>query len=54
MKKRVALVFASVWLLTLSASSSSQTWSTGTFEDALAKAKAGGKLLILDVFQEYG
>ncbi len=32
----------------------SQNWETGTLEDALAKAKVSGNLLLLDFFQEYG
>jgi hypothetical protein len=31
-----------------------QTWLTGSVEDALAKAKAQGKLLLLDFYQESG
>ena len=31
-----------------------QTWLTGSVEDALTKAKAQGKLLLLDFFQESG
>lgn len=31
-----------------------QNWEMGSFEDALAKAKVSGKLLLLDFFQEYG
>lgn len=33
---------------------SGQAWLTGPVEDALAKAKAQGKLLLLDFFQESG
>lgn len=36
------------------ATASGQTWLTGSVEDALAKAKAQGKLLLLDFFQESG
>ena len=31
-----------------------QNWETGSLEEAQAKAKASGKLLLLDFFQEYG
>lgn len=31
-----------------------QNWEMGSFEDAQAKAKVSGKLLLLDFFQEYG
>ncbi len=31
-----------------------QNWRSGSLEDALAKAKSTGKLLLLDFFQEYG
>ena len=55
MKKRISLIFASVCLLALSAASlTTLSWSSGSLEDALAKAKSGGKLLLLDFFQEYG
>jgi hypothetical protein len=51
MKKIVSLALA----LTLSAATASaQTWLTGSVEDALAKAKAQNKLLLLDFFQESG
>jgi hypothetical protein len=32
----------------------SQNWEKGPLEDAVAKAKASGKLIVLDFFQEYG
>jgi len=32
----------------------SQNWETGSLEEAQAKAKASGKILLLDFFQEYG
>jgi carbohydrate-selective porin OprB len=55
MKKKVPLLLTALFLLALaSAASSSLPWSTGSLEDALAKAKASGKLLLLDFFQEYG
>jgi len=55
MKKKVPLLFTALFLLALaSAASSSLHWSTGTLEDALAKAKSSGKFLLLDFFQEYG
>ena len=31
-----------------------QNWEMGSFEEAQAKAKDSGKLLLLDFFQEYG
>ena len=31
-----------------------QNWERGSFEDAQAKARVSGKLLLLDFFQEYG
>jgi hypothetical protein len=55
MKKKVPLLFTALFFLALaSAASSSLPWSTGSLEDALAKAKSSGKLLLLDFFQEYG
>ena len=41
----VALTFISAF---------SQNWETGTLEEAQAKAKNSGKILLLDFFQEYG
>jgi hypothetical protein len=54
MKTKVSLTLVAFSLLALSAAPSAPTWSSGSLEEALAKAKAGGKLLILDFFQEYG
>ena len=51
MKKTVTLAL----VLALSAAAAhGQTWLTGSVEDALAKAKAQGKLLLLDFYQESG
>jgi len=51
MKKTVTLAL----VLALSAAAAhGQTWLTGSVEDALAKAKAQNKLLLLDFFQESG
>ena len=54
MKKRAFLIFAALCLLVMSAAPSTLMWSSGSLEDALAKAKSSGKLLLLDFFQEYG
>ena len=55
MKKNISLIFAAICFLALStASSTSLPWSSGSLEDALARAKSSGKLLLLDFFQEYG
>jgi len=35
-------------------SASAQTWLTGSLDDALAKAKAAGKPLLVDFFAETG
>jgi len=51
MKKFATLALA----LAVSASAAyGQTWLTGSVDDALAKAKAQNKLLLLDFFQESG
>lgn len=51
MKKTLTLALA----LVLAASAAyGQNWLTGSVEDALAKAKAQNKLLLLDFFQESG
>ena len=54
MTKKGTIWLAVFCLLALASGASSQTWSSGSLEDALAKAKATGKLLLLDFFQEYG
>ena len=52
MKKAVTLL---ALVLVLSAAAAyGQAWLTGSVEDALAKAKAQNKLLLLDFFQESG
>jgi uncharacterized membrane protein len=51
MKK--AFVFRFVLLL-FAALLPAQTWLTGSVDDALAKAKAQGKLLLLDFFASSG
>jgi hypothetical protein len=51
MKKAATLAL----VLVLSAAAlHGQTWLTGPVEDALAKAKAQNKLLLLDFYQESG
>jgi hypothetical protein len=47
-------VFAIAFFLLLSSFLSAQTWLTGSVDDALAKAKAQGKLLLLDFFAPSG
>ncbi len=54
MKKMILLIFAGLCLMAVLAAPSTLTWSGGSLEDALAKAKSSGKLLVLDFFQEYG
>jgi hypothetical protein len=55
LKKKGSFLFTAIFLLVLlSAASSSLTWSTGSLEKALARAKSSGKLVLLDFFQEYG
>ena len=51
MKRTAALALA---LAFTAAAASGQTWLTGSVEDALAKAKAQNKLLLLDFYQESG
>jgi hypothetical protein len=46
--------FAIACFLLLSSLLSAQTWLTGPVDDALAKAKAQGKLLLLDFFASSG
>ncbi|MCX6559040.1 MAG: hypothetical protein NTZ26_00870 [Candidatus Aminicenantes bacterium] len=41
-------------ILGLAISASGLTWRTGSVEDALARAKADGKLLLIDFFTETG
>jgi hypothetical protein len=54
MKKKVSFILASVCLSALLTAPSARAWPSGSLEDALAKAKSSGKLLLLDFFQEYG
>jgi hypothetical protein len=51
MKKATMLVLV---LALTAAAGRAQTWLTGSVEDALAKAKAQNKLLLLDFYQESG
>jgi hypothetical protein len=51
MKKAFMLALA---LAVSAATAYGQTWLTGSLEDALAKAKAQNKLLLLDFYQESG
>jgi hypothetical protein len=44
----------SLLLLVLAISVFGLTWRTGSLEEALARAKAENKLLLLDFFTEYG
>ncbi len=51
MKKAATLALV---LALTAAAGHAQTWLTGPVEEALAKAKAQGKLLLLDFYQESG
>lgn len=51
LRKSAFLILVSMFVVS---SALGQNWETGSFEDAQAKAKASGKLLLLDFFQEYG
>ena len=51
MKKAFAF---GIVLLLCAALLPAQTWLTGSVDDALAKAKAQGKLLLLDFFASSG
>jgi len=52
MKKR-AVLFCLSTILVLS-TASAQTWFAGSLDEALAQAKAQGKLLLLDFFASSG
>ncbi len=54
MKKLAIILLAALGFINSSANACSPAWTSGSFEDALAKAKATNKLLLLDFFQEYG
>lgn len=43
-----------LFLILGAASLPAQTWLTGSLDDALAKAKAAGKPLLIDFFAETG
>ena len=51
--RKTAIVFCLIGFIALS-SASAQTWLTGSLDDALAKAKAAGKPLLVDFFAETG
>jgi hypothetical protein len=52
MMKKAA--FFPFFLLGLAISASALTWRAGSVEEALAQAKAEGKLLLIDFFTETG
>jgi len=47
MKKRLALLFL---LLVFASSTSAQNWFKGTLDNALAKSKNEGKMVLIDFF----
>jgi len=51
--RKYAIVFFLLGFIAFS-SATAQTWLTGSVEEALAKAKAQGKLLLLDFFASSG
>jgi hypothetical protein len=51
--RRLGVVFCLLVILAFS-SASAQTWLTGSLDEALAKAKAAGKPLLVDFFTEVG
>ncbi len=54
MKKAAVIAFLLLFLLSASVLSAQVAWLTGSLDDALAKAKASGKLLLLDFFASSG
>ena len=52
MKKVLTLCF--IFFIVSSLAVQAQTWLTGSIDDALAKAKAQGKLLLVDFHQVGG
>jgi hypothetical protein len=54
MKKAAVIAFPLMFLLVSSALSAQVAWSTGSLDEALAKARAQGKLLLLDFFAPSG
>lgn len=51
--RKAGLVLCLLGLIVLS-SATAQTWMTGSLNDALAKAKAVGRPLLVDFFTEVG
>ena len=49
MKKRLALLFL---LVIFASSASAQNWFKGTLDDALAKSKNEGKMVLIDFFSD--
>jgi hypothetical protein len=46
--------FVCLFIVLAIGSAIGQNWETGSLEEAQAKARVSGKLLLLDFFQEYG
>jgi len=51
--RKTAVVFSLFGFIVLS-SASAQNWLTGSLDDALARAGAAGKPLLIDFFTEVG
>ena len=51
--RKTAIVFCLIGFIALS-SASAQTWLTGSLDNALAKAQAAGRPLLIDFFTEVG
>jgi hypothetical protein len=51
--RKFVVIFCFLGFLALS-SASAQTWLTGSIEEALAKAKASGRPILVDFFTEVG
>jgi hypothetical protein len=47
-------VFLPLFIINLAISASALTWRSGSLDEALAQAKAEGKLLLIDFFTETG
>lgn len=54
MKLKRAVMIGLALSLAVGLSGFFPSWFAGSLEDALARARSTGKLLLLDFFQEYG
>ena len=50
MKKRVGIAVGAAFILAFASIAAAQSWFTGTVDEAVAKAKAEKKLVLIDFY----